>query len=209
MINKPTYKEFVIPYLKDFDVVMLSKQEVEDVKKFAIDLEEAKKSEPGYITDGEGIYYRHLNGLYAEKAVEKKFGVRFIDYSVGQSSKYDDGDLKNAGCSHVGVKGVMLNYQEEPFHLVMRAAIKCEILVFLEKLSNGDIKCYIAGIYTPDVLREYNTRVGVKDNINVNKAYFYGIQKYKKIPNYNYIKQYNDQIPGWLKKNNIQIKAYA
>lgn len=203
MTSKPTYKEWVLPYLKDFEIVMLSKEEVEDVKQFALQLEEAKKSEPNYKKDGEGIYYRHLNGLYAEKAIEKKFGVRFIDYTIGESSKYDDGDLKNAGCSHIGVKGVVLNYSEEPFHLVNRVATKSEILVFLEKLSNGDIKCYIAGLYTPDVLRKYNTRIGVKDEICITKGYFYGIGEYKKINSYNHIKKYNYEMVKWLKENNI------
>ena len=209
MINKPTYKDWVVPFLKDFDVITLSKEEVESIKDFALKLEEAKKSEQGYKNDGEGIYYRHLNGLYAEKAIEKRFGVNFIDYSVGESSEYDHGDLKNASCPHIGVKGVVLNYSEENFHLITRVAIKCEILVFLEKLSNGDIKCYIAGIYTPDVLREYNTRDGVKEGISSTKGFFYGIPYYKKITSYNHIKKYNDAIPKWLEKNNIKIKIYA
>jgi hypothetical protein len=204
-----TYSKWITPYLKNFEVVVLSKEEAMSVEALALQIEEAKKSEVGYKNDGEGIYFRHLYGLYAEKAIEKKFDIKFIDYTVGNSAEYDHGDLKNVGCSHVGVKGLVLNYNNQNFHLITRVAIKCEILVFLEKLPEGEIKCYIAGMYTPDVLREYNTREGVKEGISLTKGYFYGICKYKKINSYNHIKKYNDEVIKWLEKNNIKTKIYA
>ena len=83
-------------------------------------------------------------------------------------------------------------------------ATKCEILVFVEKTEDDKIVCYIPGLYTPDTLRKYTTRDGVEDNITPTKGNFHGISDCKKITNYNDIKHYNDQIPGWLTKNNIK-----
>jgi hypothetical protein len=193
----------------NYNSVHLSKEEMKPLEELALKIEQAKKSESGYINDGEGIYFRHIYGLYAERAVEKMFNINFIDYTVGNSSNYDHGDLTNAGCPHVGVKALLVNKNEEKFHKVSRAAIKCEILVFIEKAEDGGVVCYIPGIYTPDVLRNYNTRDGVDENITATKGNFYGISEYKKITNYNHIKYYNDAVPNWLEKNNIKTKTYA
>lgn len=195
--------------INNYNKIHLSKEEIKPLEELALKIEEAKKSEPGYINDGEGIYFRHIYGLYAERAVEKMFNISFIDYTVGDSSKYDHGDLTNAGCPHVGVKGLLINKNEEKFHKVSRVAIKCEILVFIEKNEDGGITCYIPGIYTPDVLRNFSTRNGIDENITTTKGNFYGISEYKKIANYNHIKKYNDAIPNWLQKNNIKTKTYA
>lgn len=195
--------------INNYNKVHLSKEEMKPLEELALKIEEAKKSESGYTNDGEGIYFRHIYGLYAERAVEKMFNISFIDYTVGDSSKYDHGDLTNAGCPHVGVKGLLLNKNEEKFHKVSRAAIKCEILVFIEKNEDGGMTCYIPGIYTPDVLRNFSTRNGVYENITATKGNFYGISEYKKIANYNHIKYYNDEVPKWLEKNNIKTKTYA
>jgi len=173
------------------------------LEELALRIEKAKQSEPGYAKDGENIYYRHIYGLYAERAVEKMFNIKFIDYTVGDSSKYDHGDLTNAGCPHVGVKAVLLKKGEKKYHVVMRAAIKCEILVYVEKTEDGGVICYVPGLCTPDVLRKYTTRDGVDEKINDSKGHFHGIHKCEKILNYNYIKHYNDQIPNWLIKNKI------
>jgi len=194
---------------EQYNSVHLSKEELKSLEDLALRIEKAKKAESGYINDGEGIYFRHVYGLYAERAVEKIFNINFIDYTVGHSSKYDHGDLTNADCPHVGVKGLLIKKDEKKFHKVSRVAVKCEILVFMEKTEDGGLICYIPGLYTPDVLRKYNTRDGIDENITSTKGNFYGISEYKKINSYNDIKHYNDQIPGWLKKNNIQTKVYA
>jgi len=195
--------------IEKYNSVHLSKKEMKPLEELALKIEEAKKSESGYTNDGEGIYFRHIYGLYAERAVEKMFNINFIDYSVGDSSNYDHGDLTNAGCPHVGVKALLINKNEDKYHKVSRAAIKCEILVFVEKNDDGEMTCYIPGIYTPDVLRNFSTRDGVDENITATKGNFYGISEYKKIANYNHIKYYNDAVPNWLKKNNIKTKTYA
>lgn len=186
--------------------VSLSKEEMKPLEELALRIEKAKQSEPGYVNDGEGIYYRHIYGLYAERAVEKMFNINFIDYTVGDSSKYDHGDLTNAGCPYVGVKGVLVKKNEKKYHIVSRVATKCEILVFVEKAEDGGVTCYIPGLYTPDTLRKYTTRNGVGNNIVATKGNFHGISKGVRITNYSDIKHYNDQIPNWLKENNIKIK---
>jgi hypothetical protein len=189
--------------ISDYDKIYISKEEMKPLEELALKIEKAKKSEPGYLDDGENIYYRHIYGLYAERAVEKMFDIKFIDYTVGDSSKYDHGDLTNAGCPYVGVKGVLIKKDEKKFHKVSRVATKCEILVFIEKTEDGGVVCYIPGLYTPDTLRKYTTREGVDENIVATKGNFYGIFDCKKITKYNDIKHYNDQIPNWLIKNNI------
>ena len=194
--------------VEQYNKIYLSKEEIKPLEELALKIEEAKKAEPKYINDGENIYYRHIYGLYAEKAVEKMFNINFIDYTVGNSSKYDHGDLKNAGCPYVGVKGLLIRKDKKTYHKVSRAAVKCEILVFIEKTDDGGLICYVPGLYTPDTLRKYTTRDGVEEEVTITKGNFHGVHDYKKIHNYNYIKYYNDQIPGWLKKNNIQIKVY-
>jgi len=189
--------------IEQYDSVYLSKEEIKPLEELALRIEKAKQSERGYIKDGENIYYRHIYGLYAERAVEKMFNIKFIDYTIGDSSKYDHGDLKNARCPYVGVKAALLKNGKKNYHIVMRAAIKCEILVYVEKTEDGGVMCYVPGLYTPDVLREYTTRNGVDEKINDSKGYFHGIHKRKKIFNYNDIKHYNDQILNWLTKNKI------
>ena len=187
-----------------YNKVYLSKEEMKPLEELALKIEEAKKSEPNYSNDGDGIYFRHIYGLYAERAVEKMFNINFIDYTVGDSSKYDHGDLTKAGCPYVGVKGLLIKKNEKKFHKVSRVATKCEILVFVEKTEDDKIVCYIPGLYTPDTLRKYTTRDGVEDNITHTKGNFHGISDCKKITNYSHIKYYNDLIPNWLIKNNIK-----
>lgn len=189
--------------IEKYNSVHLSKEEMKPLEELSLRIEKVKQSESGYAKDGEGIYFRHIYGLYAERAVEKMFNINFIDYTVGHSSKYDHGDLKNAGCPHVGVKAVLIKKDEKKYHIVMRAAIKCEILVYVEKTEDGGVRCYVPGLYTPDILRKYTTRDGVPENIEDSKGYFHGIHDSKKIVNYNYIKHYNDQIPNWLIENKI------
>ena len=194
--------------ISNYNSVYLSKEEMKPLEELSLKIEKEKKSEPGYINDGENIYYRHIYGLYAERAVEKMFNIKFIYYTVGNSSKYDHGDLTNAGCPHVGVKGLLINKNEKKFHIVPRAATKCEILVFIEKNDDGGVTCYVPGLYTPYILRKYTTRDGVGDNIVASKGNFYGISEGVKITKYSDIKHYNDQIPGWLIKNNIPQNVF-
>ena len=85
--------------------ITLTDEELERIDKFAKAKAQAKYGEYNHIDDDDDEYKRSFTGMLGEVALEKHFGVNFVDWSIGNSSNYNVSDLIHIGYK-IGIKTV-------------------------------------------------------------------------------------------------------
>lgn len=90
----------------DLDETTLSR-----IDNFVRSVIAAKQYEQRHKIDSGQEYKRFHTGLMGECAIEKLFGVRFIDWSVGNSNTYNVADLKALGIKNSRVTQVSYHPQ--------------------------------------------------------------------------------------------------
>lgn len=83
----------------------ITEEELQRIHEFAIAKAKAKYGEDNHIDDDYDEYKRAFTGMLGEVALEKYFGVKFVDWSIGHSSKYNVSDLIHIGYK-IGIKTV-------------------------------------------------------------------------------------------------------
>ena len=104
-MSKITYDEYVRKYSDFFVKITLDNDEIIKIKDFTTNLIDVKKKESHHIKDSGSEKKRWLTGLLGERAVEKYLGLKFMDFTIGNSRKYHVSDMKIAGYN-CGVKTV-------------------------------------------------------------------------------------------------------
>ena len=126
--------------------IKLSKDDLDQIHQFTSDIITRKVSEGHHIIDHGQEYKRFYTGTMGERAIEKLFGVSFIDWSIGHSNTYNIADLRSLGIN-VGIKTVEMH----KFPIVHKVAHRPE-LICIKRTEDTIILC---GLATIDVLTRY------------------------------------------------------
>ena len=126
--------------------IKLSPEDLEQIHQFTNAVISQKVSEGHHIIDHGQEYKRFHTGTMGERAIEKLFGVSFIDWSVGNSNTYNVADLRSLGVN-VGIKTVEM-YKVPIVHKVaQRPELIC--------IKRSDDTIILCGLATIDVLTQY------------------------------------------------------
>lgn len=135
-------------------------------------LTKLRSQEKAHQVDNQKEIKRNITGQMGELAVEKYLGIQFVDWSVGNSEKYNVPDI---GIKNVGVKTV--EYGKMP--VVLKNPGYPEIICVRKENT-----VYIAGLATPEILMKYqDDNLILDENLrkrNV-KTGFYGFSELKPI----------------------------
>ena len=85
--------------------IQLTDEELKRIDKFAQAKAQAKRGEYNHVDDDDDEYKRAFTGMLGEVALEKHFGVKFADWSIGNSVDYNVSDLARIGYK-IGIKTV-------------------------------------------------------------------------------------------------------
>lgn len=88
--------------------IHITDEELQQIHDFAIAKAIAKYGESNHVNDDDDEYKRCFTGMLGEVALEKLFGVKFADWTIGHSSKYNFSDLLKIGYN-IGIKTVELS----------------------------------------------------------------------------------------------------
>jgi hypothetical protein len=153
-------------------VVEIGTGMAERIDELAVGIADRKMTESGYRSDNASLVKRIQTGLYGECALGQMLGVDIIDWSVGDSSEFNVGDLSKIG-KDVGVKTV----EYWKFPIIHAEPIRPEVII----LRHG-LRFLVCGLYTPEVMKTYSSRDFIIDpKVRGSKTAFYGIPFYKSI----------------------------
>jgi len=145
-LNKPKgYPPYVTynPKYKRF-LVTVPKEKIDKINKFAVKLAKKKMEEAHYKVDGNSLVKRLVTGLTGEAAVEELLGIKIIDWTIGNSRKYNVADIQELG---IGVKTV--EYGLHPLVPINPAMPQ----IICVKMSENEV--IICGLASIKVLKKY------------------------------------------------------
>ena len=140
------FTEEVVKCKSNMVYIELSNDDLQQIDEFVKAVIAKKASENHHIIDHGQEYKRFHTGMMGERAIEKLFGVSFIDWSVGNSNTYNIADLNSLGIN-VGIKTVELN----KFPIIHKVPHRPE-MICIKRSENTVILC---GLATIDVLKTY------------------------------------------------------
>lgn len=162
------YSTLVSPIAKNFSKIHLDKSVENNIKDLATNIAKRKKLENGYIKDFNKLEKRFVTGLLGEAALEKLLSVKIIDWEVGESCKYNIGDLNKIGLD-CGVKTV----EYGKFPLIHIIPVRSEIIIIKHPI---ELKFMICGLYKKEILSKYQSKDLIIDpNVRETKTCFFGI----------------------------------
>jgi hypothetical protein len=178
------FNEEVVKCKPNMVYIKLEKETLAKIDCWVKKVIEIKKKEGHHIIDDGQEYKRFFTGMMGECAMEKLFGVRFIDWSVGDSSDYNSADLRSLGLN-VGIKTVELG----KFPVVHKRVYRPE-LINIRRTEDTIILC---GFATVDVLEKYQDDsliLSPKLRQRGTKSGFYGFEHLLKVETLNDINIY-------------------
>ena len=145
---KSNYNEYVEPYLDRFISISITEDRLKEIENFVNLVLSEKAKEDDHQRDFKKEFKRWRNGFCGEAAVEAYLGINFMDFSIGESTKYCNADLKSLGLN-IGIK--TSEYGQYP--LVHKNPKRSEIIV----LKKDTLNFLICGLATIEVLKEYQS----------------------------------------------------
>ena len=142
------YKDCIDKYQDNFTQIEVNDDVVSKVKNFVSNIIKIKKNENHHIIDSGMEEKRWTTGYLGECAVEKFIGIKFVDFSIGDSFKYNVADLKSLGID-CGIKTV----EKGKFPIIFKKSYKPEIIVIKE----SETLFHICGLATKEVLNKYQS----------------------------------------------------
>jgi len=102
---KKEYNQLVTPFAEGKPRIVVSDEMIAKIRKLVEAIIERKRGEAHHRIDYNNEYKRFYTGLLGEAALEQFLGIKIIDWSVGDSSVFNEADLKNSGLD-IGIKTV-------------------------------------------------------------------------------------------------------
>jgi hypothetical protein len=140
------YPECVDAYFDNFEVVILGEDAVAKISTWAQKYVEAKINETQYKIDPNRMLQRAITGYCGEYAVQEFLGRNFIDWSIGNSEKYNKADLHSLGID-CGIKTV----EYGKFPLVFKKPKSAEFMV----IKKSDYEFWLCGWADPQILGQH------------------------------------------------------
>lgn len=180
------YKQFVVPCAPPTGSnrrIIVPEEKLRRIQLLAERIAAAKSVEHHHQIDGVSEYKRQYTGLLGEAALEEFFGIDIIDYSVGDSRKYNVADLKKIGLD-IGVKTV----ETWKFPIVHKVPCRPELICVKRKEN----EVVFFGYASREVLETYQTDAFILDeNLKRRgtKAAFYGFSELIPVDSLDALKQ--------------------
>lgn len=125
--------------------IELGQETLTKINQFVQQVIRVKESESHHLIDSGQEYKRFSTGLMGECAIEKFFGVDFIDWSIGNSNTYNIADLTALGVN-VGIKTVEMG----KFPIIHKIAHRPELIC----IKRNETTIILCGLATIDVLND-------------------------------------------------------
>ena len=181
---KYSYEEYVHPYVNKFSLIEVDDEYVNEIKKLSFNIAlKNVMTETNHKKDHGNELTRLRTGLIGEAALEKLLSISVIDWSVGDSEKYNKPDI--TGYS-VGVKTV----EWGKYPVIFKKNDYPQIICIKNKNDN---KVLICGLATPDILNKYqDDELIISENLLKRgvKTGFYGFKHLIPIRSINDLQQY-------------------
>lgn len=171
------FETYVFQFIREFKTIRVPAKKIKQLKEFVKKVVEVKRCEPVHVIDGSKEIQRFYNGFLGEAALEVFFGKEFIDWSIGNSRKYNKADLEPLGLD-VGIKTV----EYGKFPVVHKKPVRPEIIIL--KVKHNEV--LLCGLATVVVLEEYQDDDLIIDprlRARGVKTGFYGFSKLKPFNN--------------------------
>lgn len=120
---KKEYNELVTPYAQGKPRITVEPATICKINDLVKEIIQRKKFETHHLIDDKNEYKRFFTGLLGEAALEQFLGVDIIDWSIGDSSIYNEADLKKSGFN-IGIKTV----EAWKFPVVHKHVIRPELI---------------------------------------------------------------------------------
>lgn len=102
---KNDYNKLVTPYATNKPRIVVDPLTIKKINELVRSIIDRKRVEEHHLIDFGNEYKLFYTGLIGEAAMEQYFGENIIDWSVGDSSFYNEADLKKQGLN-IGIKTV-------------------------------------------------------------------------------------------------------
>ena len=139
------YDSYVTKYSDSFIRVLIEPTYLEKIKRLACDIVAKKITESHHQVDRNREIKRFTTGLMGEAALEKLFGIKIIDWTIGNSAEYHHPDIPDY---NVGIKTVERN----KFPIIFKKNRYPQIICI--RSDKREDLVFVCGLATPDVLNE-------------------------------------------------------
>lgn len=133
-------------HLDKFEIVTLEENAVSRISEWSAKYVHAKNVENQYEADSSKMIQRAITGYCGEYAVQEFLGRNFIDWSIGNSEKYNKADLHSLGID-CGIKTV----EYGKFPLVFKKPKSAEFMV----IKKSDYEFWLCGWADPQILGQH------------------------------------------------------
>ncbi len=142
-------------------IVRISQEKKEKIVAHVTKWAEAKIKESGYENDRKSLITRGVTGLVAEVALEQLLGVEFVNWEIGNSTRFNHADLLPIGIK-IGIKSV----RHGNFPLISKREYTPQIIV----IRGEKDKVAILGVASQSVLSKFQDINLVRDQNVVSKG---------------------------------------
>lgn len=171
------YNLKVVPVIDSSVKVNIDDETMEKIRIHAEKRAEYKKREYDHIIDHDREVERTITGLIGEAAVEKLLGVSVIDWTIGESSRYNVPDIKGY---KVGVKTV----ERGKYPIIFKENWYPQLICVRDVKEKNAV--YICGLADTDVLNTYQSdELILNKNLRAKgyKTGFFGFEHLKRVNN--------------------------
>lgn len=169
------YEDLVTRYAKNFVPVVIPRDTIKKIEWLVLYVISKKMDEGHHIVDEDQEYKRFYTGFMGEAAVEILLGRDIIDWSVGDSSKYNKPDIS---WLNVGIKTVERN----KFPVIPKKNDYGQIICI--RSDKRDDVVFVCGLATPAVLNRFQSDtliISQKLRDRGTKTGFYGFHRLKPV----------------------------
>lgn len=169
-INLDLYKNYVESYSYKYKRIYISDEEQNKILDLATKISIKKQTEQHHQKDNKQEIKRFFTGLIGELALEKALHIPIIDWSVGDSTKYNYPDIPGY---NIGIKTVEIN----KFPIIPIKNKYAQIIcIYYPEIKAVDI----CGLATKDILNTYQDERYILSCLlksRKTKTAFYGFSK--------------------------------
>ena len=142
------FEQCYSPYSQNFVRVIVPDEKIERIELFIEELIKLKTNEEHHLYDNHNEYKRFRTGLVGEAAIEELLGLSIIDWSIGDSKKYNIADLRLPNLK-IGIKTV----EYGKFPIIFKSNYYPQIINVL--ISRNEV--VVCGVASLKVLSSYQS----------------------------------------------------
>lgn len=175
---------YIERHMDSYVDISLTGPEVEKIECWVKEKIKRKANEQHHLNDNGNEYKRSFTGMLGECAIEKYLGLKFVDWTIGDSNSYHVADISAAGYE-VGIKTVELGKMP----IVFKKSKKPELIC----IKTEENRILLCGLATVNVLNTYQDDKFILSPMlkaRGTKSGFYGFHKLKHVSSLSDLEKY-------------------